>query len=307
MSNNLKKRALGKGLSALLQDNKTDITSSNAVTEVSSGVVGSVAMLQIAQIETNPFQPRTHFEEVALQELADSIGLHGIIQPVTVRKLGYDKYQLISGERRFRASQIAGLTEIPAYIRIANDQAMLEMALVENVQRENLDAIEIAISYKRLIDECDLTQEAVSEKVSKQRSTVTNYLRLLKLPEQIQLGLREQQISMGHARALINIENKDTQLAIFNTVVEQDLSVRDTEELVRETAKGSAIPGADINTKPTTKAAINTTTDINLSKELKNIFNKHAEVKRASNGKGKIVLPFYSEEEMKLFLNRLFK
>jgi ParB family chromosome partitioning protein len=305
-NNNLKKRALGKGLGALLQDSKTDITSSNAVSEVASGVVGSVAMLKISQIETNPFQPRTHFEEVALQELADSITLHGIIQPVTVRKLGYDKYQLISGERRFRASQLAGLTEIPAYIRIANDQAMLEMALVENVQRENLDAIEIAISYKRLIDECDLTQEAVSEKVSKQRSTVTNYLRLLKLPEEIQLGLRDQQISMGHARALINIENKETQLAIFNTIVDQDLSVRDTEELVRETAKG-ANTSADLSTKPSTKAAINTTTDINLSKELKNIFNKHAEVKRAANGKGKIVLPFYSEEEMKLFLNRLFK
>lgn len=307
MSNNLKKRALGKGLSALLQDNKTDITSSNAVTEVASGVVGSVAMLQIAQIETNPFQPRTHFEEVALQELADSITLHGIIQPVTVRKLGYDKYQLISGERRFRASQLAGLTEVPAYIRIANDQAMLEMALVENVQRENLDAIEIAISYKRLIDECDLTQEAVSEKVSKQRSTVTNYLRLLKLPEEIQLGLREQQISMGHARALINIENKETQLAIFNTIIEQDLSVRDTEELVRETAKGDSSAADILTAKPNTKSSINTSTDINLSKELKAIFNKHAEVKRAANGKGKIVLPFYSEEEMKLFLNRLFK
>jgi ParB family transcriptional regulator, chromosome partitioning protein len=305
-NNNLKKRALGKGLGALLQDSKTDITSSNAVTEVASGVVGSVAMLKISQIETNPFQPRTHFEEVALQELADSITLHGIIQPVTVRKLGYDKYQLISGERRFRASQLAGLTEVPAYIRIANDQAMLEMALVENVQRENLDAIEIAISYKRLIDECDLTQEAVSEKVSKQRSTVTNYLRLLKLPEEIQLGLREQQISMGHARALINIENKETQLAIFNTIVDQDLSVRDTEELVRETSK-SGNTNVDLTTKPTTKAAINTSTDINLSKELKVIFNKHAEVKRAANGKGKIVLPFYSEEEMKLFLNRLFK
>ena len=305
-NNNFKKRALGKGLSALLQDNKTDITSSNAVTEVSSGVVGSVAMLQISQIETNPFQPRTHFEEVALQELADSIALHGIIQPVTVRKLGYDKYQLISGERRFRASQLAGLTEVPAYIRIANDQAMLEMALVENVQRENLDAIEIAISYKRLIDESNLTQEAVSEKVSKQRSTVTNYLRLLKLPEDIQLGLRDQKISMGHARALINIENKDTQLAIFNTVLEQDLSVRDTEELVRETAKGG-VENTDLAIKPITKASVNTSTDINLSKELKAVFNKHAEVKRAANGKGKIILPFYSEEEMKLFLNRLFR
>ncbi|HRG58963.1 MAG TPA: ParB/RepB/Spo0J family partition protein [Bacteroidia bacterium] len=305
-NNNFKKRALGKGLSALLQDNKTDITSSNAVTEVASGVVGSVAMLQISQIETNPFQPRTHFEEVALQELADSIALHGIIQPVTVRKLGYDKYQLISGERRFRASQLAGLTEVPAYIRIANDQAMLEMALVENVQRENLDAIEIAISYKRLIDECNLTQEAVSEKVSKQRSTVTNYLRLLKLPDDIQLGLRDQKISMGHARALINIENKETQVAIFNTIIEQDLSVRDTEELVRETAKGSA-ENIDLIVKPASKTGVNTSTDVNLSKELKVIFNKHAELKRSSNGKGKIVLPFYSEEEMKLFLNRLFK
>jgi ParB family chromosome partitioning protein len=307
MSNsNFKKRALGKGLSALLQDNKTDITSSNAVSEVASGVVGSVAMLQISQIETNPFQPRTHFEEVALQELADSIALHGIIQPVTVRKMGYDKYQLISGERRFRASQLAGLTEVPAYIRIANDQAMLEMALVENVQRENLDAIEIAISYKRLIDECNLTQEAVSEKVSKQRSTVTNYLRLLKLPETIQFGLRDQKISMGHARALINIENKDTQIAIFNTIVEQDLSVRDTEELVRETSR-IGVENTDIVSKPHTKSAVNTTTDIHLSKELKAVFNKHAEVKRSSNGKGKIILPFYSEEEMKLFLNRLFK
>jgi ParB family chromosome partitioning protein len=307
MSNNTKKRALGKGLSALLEDNKTDITSSNTVTEISTAVVGSVAMLKISQIETNPFQPRTHFEEIALQELADSIALHGIIQPVTVRKMGYDKYQLISGERRYRASQLAGLTEVPAYIRIANDQAMLEMALVENVQRENLDAIEIAISYKRLIDECNLTQEAVSEKVSKQRSTVTNYLRLLKLPEQIQVGLKEQQISMGHARALINIDNKDTQLAIFHTIVEQDLSVRDTEELVRETAKGGATETTELKTQPKEKTAANTATDVTLSKELKAVFNKHAEVKRAANGKGKIILPFYSEQEMKLFLNRLFR
>lgn len=306
MSNNIKKRALGKGLSALLEDSKTDITSSTSVSELASGVVGSVAMLQISQIETNPFQPRTHFEEVALQELADSIALHGIIQPVTVRKMGYDKYQLISGERRYRASQLAGLKEVPAYIRIANDQAMLEMALVENVQRENLDAIEIAISYKRLIDECDLTQEAVSEKVSKQRSTVTNYLRLLKLPEEIQLGLREQKISMGHARALISIDNKETQIAIYNTIIEQDLSVRDTEELVRETAKGEN-SGAETTPKQKTKTTVNTSTDINLSKELKVIFNKHTELKRAANGKGKIVIPFYSEEEMKQFLNLLFK
>ncbi len=307
MSNNQKKRALGKGLSALLQDNKTDITSSHAVSEVSTEVAGSVAMLKISQIETNPFQPRTHFEEVALQELADSITLHGIIQPVTVRKMGYDKFQLISGERRFRASQLAGLSEIPAYIRIANDQAMLEMALVENVQRENLDAIEIAISYKRLIDECNLTQEAVSEKVSKQRSTVTNYLRLLKLPEEIQLGLKEQKITMGHARSLINIESRDTQIAIFHTILDQDLSVRDTEELVRETAKGSELEDLQIPVKKATKLGVNTTVDVKISNELKEIFNKNTELKKSTNGKGKIIIPFYSEEEMKIFLNHLFK
>src|SRR4051812_34249358 len=205
-----KKPALGRGLSALLENAKTDITTKNI--GENAAVVNSVATIRVQQIETNPFQPRTNFEETALQELSDSIRQHGIIQPITVRKLGYDKYQLISGERRFRASQLAGLTSVPAYIRIANDQGMLEMALVENIQRENLDAIEVAISYKRLIDECDLTQEQLSQKVSKQRSTITNYLRLLKLPVEIQLAIRNGDITMGHARALINIENADKQL-----------------------------------------------------------------------------------------------
>jgi ParB family chromosome partitioning protein len=181
---------------------------------------------------------------------------------------------------------------------------MLEMALVENVQRENLDPIEIAISYKRLIDECSLTQEAVSEKVSKQRSTVTNYLRLLKLPEEIQLGLREQLITMGHAKALISIEQISTQLAIFQSIIDQDLSVRDTEELVRETGKGSAVE--ILSTKNTSAGkGVNTTTDIALSKDLKSAFNKHAEVKRAANGKGKIVIPFYSDDELKMFLKKM--
>ncbi|MBA3971119.1 MAG: ParB/RepB/Spo0J family partition protein, partial [Bacteroidetes bacterium] len=185
-----KRNALGRGLSALLENANTDITSNQLEGEGKGKVVGAVANIEISCIETNPFQPRTHFEEDALNELAGSIKEHGIIQPITVRKLGYDKYQLISGERRFRASQLAGLTSVPAYIRIANDQAMLEMALVENIQRENLDAIEVAISYKRLIDECSLTQEQLSQKVSKQRSTITNYLRLLKLPVEIQLAIR---------------------------------------------------------------------------------------------------------------------
>src|SRR3954468_7298444 len=215
-----KKPALGRGLSALLENARTDITTKNIGDN--AAVVNSVSVIKIKNIETNPFQPRTNFEETALQELSDSIKQHGIIQPITVRKLGYDRYQLISGERRFRASQMAELTEIPAYIRIADDQEMLEMALVENIQREDLDPIEVALSYKRLIDECNLTQEQMSEKVGKQRSTVTNFLRLLKLPPAVQKALRDRDITMGHAKALIIIDNEDRQLAIFALALEQD-------------------------------------------------------------------------------------
>ena len=210
------KSALGRGLGALLENAKTDITTK--ATE-NAAVVGTIAMIPVKNIEANPFQPRTDFEETALQELVDSIKEHGIIQPVTVRKLGFDKYQLISGERRFRSSQLVGLKEIPAYVRIANDQAMLEMALVENIQRADLNPIEVALSYKRLIDECNITQEQLADKVSKQRSTVTNFLRLLKLPAELQLGLKDKLITMGHARALINIEDKDLQLALFAKAV----------------------------------------------------------------------------------------
>ena len=297
------RRALGKGLSALLSSNETDITSSvPAETGVSAPVLGSVSTISIAQIETNPFQPRTHFEEEALQELSDSIRDHGIIQPVTVRKLGYDKYQLISGERRFRASQLAGLTEIPAYIRVANDQAMLELALVENIQRENLDPIEVAISFKRLIDECELTQEALSMKVSKQRSTVTNFLRLLKLPAEIQMGLREMRITMGHAKALIGVENKEAQLAIYSTILEQDLSVRDTEELVRETAK-EEFRKSDKTTITVKKSLIKP--DKSLSKILQKAFNSRSEVRIAPNGKGRIIIPFTTAEELENFLKKM--
>jgi ParB family chromosome partitioning protein len=269
---------------------------------VSAPVLGSVSTISIAQIETNPFQPRTHFEEEALQELSDSIREHGIIQPVTVRKLGYDKYQLISGERRFRASQLAGLTEIPAYIRVANDQAMLELALVENIQRENLDPIEVAISFKRLIDECELTQEALSMKVSKQRSTVTNFLRLLKLPAEIQMGLREMRITMGHAKALIGVENKEAQLAIYSTILEQDLSVRDTEELVRETAK-EEFRKSEKTTITVKKSLIKP--DKSLSKILQKAFNSRSEVRIAPNGKGRIIIPFTTAEELENFLKKM--
>ncbi|MBC8464750.1 MAG: ParB/RepB/Spo0J family partition protein, partial [Bacteroidetes bacterium] len=228
-----KKRALGRGLSALLKNPETDITSSETTAETEK-TAGSISELSIHQIEVNPFQPRTEFDPEALEELSASIQQLGIIQPLTVRKLGYDKYQLISGERRFRASQLAGLTKVPAYIRIANDQEMLEMALVENIQREQLNAIEVALSYQRLMEECKLTQERMSERVGKKRSTVTNYLRLLKLPAEIQVGLRDGEISMGHARALINVSNIDTQINIYKDTIANGFSVRDVEQIVKD-------------------------------------------------------------------------
>lgn len=289
-----KKPALGRGLSALLENAKTDITTKQNGENVP--VVGTVANIKIKQIETNPFQPRTNFEELALQELSESIKQHGIIQPLTVRKLGYDKYQLISGERRFRASQMAGLTEVPAYIRIANDQAMLEMALIENIQREDLDPIEVALSYKRLIDECDLTQEQLSEKVSKQRSTVTNYLRLLKLPAEIQKALRDKDLTMGHARALINIENPDKQLAIFALALENNLSVRQIEEL----ARGEKVAFTPKTTRVEKPLAIE---DKQIAGKLEKIFNQSYQFKRNAKGGGQITLSFSNDQELEHILS----
>ena len=209
-----KKKALGRGLSALLSDNSSDIDNLEETPIVAAAPEPSGKMNEIllSEIETNPFQPRQHFDEVALLELSESIKVHGIIQPVTVRKLAANQYQLISGERRFQASKLAGLTSIPAYVRLADDQQMLEMALIENIQRENLNPIEIALSYQRLIFECNLKQEELGDRVGKNRSTVTNYLRLLKLPPDIQIALRDNRLSMGHARAIINIENPESQL-----------------------------------------------------------------------------------------------
>ncbi|MGE0567800.1 MAG: ParB/RepB/Spo0J family partition protein [Bacteroidia bacterium] len=284
-----KKPALGRGLSALLENAKTDITTRH----VGEGapVVNSVSTIKISDIETNPFQPRSNFEEQALKELSESIKQHGIIQPLTVRKLGYDKYQLISGERRFRASQMAGLKEVPAYIRVADDQAMLEMALVENIQREDLDPIEVSLSYKRLIDECNLTQEQLSEKVGKQRSTVTNFLRLLKLPAPIQKALRDRELTMGHAKAIINIDNEDRQLAIFALAIEQELSVRQIEELAR---------GEKLKFKPKTKKVDKPLSieDKEVTKKLDAIFNKSYAFKRSANGKGKLTISFNNDTEL---------
>jgi len=289
------KSALGRGLGALLENAKTDITTK---TIENAAVVGTIAMIPVKNIEANPFQPRTDFEEASLLELVDSIKEHGIIQPVTVRKLGFDKYQLISGERRFRASQISGLKEIPAYVRIANDQAMLEMALVENIQRQDLNPIEVAVSYKRLIDECNITQEQLADKVSKQRSTVTNFLRLLKLPAEIQLGLKDKTLSMGHARALINIEDKDLQLALFAKAVEENLSVREIEDLAKY---GKVHTKVKVKTQQP-KAPLSLS-DKKINEKLVTIFNQSVKFNRSNTGKGNITLSFSNDTELEHILS----
>jgi len=298
MSSNIKKRsALGKGLSALLENADTDITSKSN----NSGPVGSVSMLPIESIEANPFNPRSTFEKSALEELSQSISIHGIIQPLTVRKLGRDKYQLISGERRFRASQMAGLKEVPAYIRVANDQTMLEMALVENIQREDLNAIEVALSYSRLIEECNLTQDQLSQKIAKSRSSITNHLRLLKLPADIQASVRDNVISMGHARALVSAGDESLQMAIFNRVVEDGLSVRDAESLIRE---GYVEPRETaVKHSKTGKAVSVSDSQYTFKEHLSDRLSTKIEIKKSSNGSGKIVLNFNSEVD----LNRIIE
>lgn len=285
-----KKRGLGKGLSALLENTDTDITTRSA-NKNHSGSLGGVSELPLSSIETNPFQPRTHFEKEALRELSESIKAHGIIQPVTVRKMGNDSYQLISGERRFKAAQLAELEEIPCYVRVADDQSMLEMALVENIQREELDAVEVAISFQRLIDECSLTQEQLSERMGKKRTTVTNYLRLLKLPAEIQLAIRDRKISMGHARALINVEDPKKRLNIFRKVIEENLSVRHVEELVRKLVEA---PGTTTS-KTSTSLSFQET---KLRDDLKEKFGKHVTLSRDASGRGKIVIPYATESEL---------
>ena len=295
MAKATKKQALGRGLSALLKDPQNDIKS--AEDKNADKLVGHIVELELKAIEVNPFQPRTSFNEESLRELASSIRELGVIQPITVRKLDYNKYQLVSGERRFRASKLVGLETIPAYIRIANDQESLEMALVENIQRQDLDPIEISLSYQRLIDEINLTQEQLSERVGKNRSTIANYLRLLKLDPIIQTGMRDGFLSMGHGRALINIEDPQVQLEIYEKILANSLSVRDTEKLVRELQEG----------KPESKAATSAPTvsrDIKKSiKEFSDRLGAKVDVKVSKKGNGKLIIPFKSEED----LNRLKK
>lgn len=288
----LKKRSgLGRGLGALLEDSEE-----NLMPAKSKGIQNSISEIPLERIEANPWQPRTEFDEESLDELANSIKVQGIIQPITVRELSGNEFQLISGERRLQASKRAGLKSIPAYVRTADDQQMLEMALIENIQRENLNAMEVALSYQRLLSECDLKQEELGDRVGKNRTTVNNYLRLLKLPPAIQSSLRNGKISMGHARALVSIENVDAQLDIFKKVIQQDLSVRKVEELVRSSGKTEATPAPEGNVDPEIR---------NLQTKLSSHFGTKISLKSNEKNKGEIKIPFTSTEDLNRILELL--
>lgn len=290
-----KKKALGRGLEAILQSPDTDITSK----DISGNyVVGAIAEMEVSKIDANPFQPRTVFDEEELTELSHSIKEQGIVQPLTVRKIGYDKYQLIAGERRLRAAKIAGLTTVPCFIRVANDEQMLEMALIENIHRKDLNAIEIAISYQRLMEECKLTQEKLSDKVGKKRATISNYIRLLKLPAEIQLAIKDEKLSMGHARAIINLDDHNQQISLMREIINKGLSVRQVEKAVANTPESSprSRPDKVVPEKYIEAGSL-------LSREL----NAQVTVRANNKGKGSIVIPFTSEEEFEFVLSRLVK
>lgn len=298
----VKKGGLGRGLSALLNNAETDITVSG---EYRAG--SGVHFIDLNDIEANPFQPRTEFEQKALEELSESIKIHGLIQPVTVRKMGYDKYQLISGERRTRASILAGLKKIPAYIRVANDQEMLEMALIENIQRENLNPIEVSLSYKRLLEECNLKQEELGERVGKDRSTVSNYLRLLKLPDEVQKALQVNSISMGHAKALLGVEDSDEQLVLFHRIENEHLSVRGTEQIVKQSKEAhSATAENDTATKKEESKVQNNLSEEVITKydNLKELLEAKISI-RQKGKKGEIIIPYTDEEDLERILNIL--
>lgn len=293
-----KRNALGRGLSALLNDSESVNQNQNnnnqknnvsASPEVNS--LGSINEIKLSEIEVNPFQPRTDFDQEALLELADSIKVQGIIQPITVRRLNANSYQLISGERRFRASKIAGLTQIPAYVRSANDQQMLEMALIENIQRENLNSIEVAISLQRMIEECNLKQDELGDRVSKNRSTVSNYLRLLKLPPAIQVSIRENEITMGHAKALITIDDPAKQIFIHQHIIKEGLSVRKTEELVR------SMQQAPVKKEGKQPEPISFQVQ-KIQDDLASKFSTRVKLKIGDQGRGTIEIPFLSESDL---------
>ncbi|MDF4222937.1 MULTISPECIES: ParB/RepB/Spo0J family partition protein [Maribacter] len=291
MAKATKKQALGRGLSALLKDPENDINT--ASDKNADKVVGNIIELDLEHIEVNPFQPRSNFNDENIKELAASIKELGVIQPITVRKLGFNEYQLVSGERRYRASKLLGLETIPAYIRIANDQESLEMALVENIQRQDLDPIEIALSYQRLIDEINLTQERLSERVGKKRSTIANYLRLLKLDPIIQTGMRDGFLTMGHGRALVNIDKKQDQISLYEKIIFDNLSVRDTESAVKA-YHADDVPTDEVVKKVNKEASVFVRKGI---KELTEALSVKVDIKSADNARGKITIPFKSQEE----------
>ncbi|MFH1297642.1 MAG: ParB/RepB/Spo0J family partition protein [Bacteroidota bacterium] len=290
-----KKKALGRGLSALLEGSELE----EAPREVQvNQLIGSVAMIPVEDIEANPYQPRTDFDRAELADLAMSIQHQGIIQPVTLRKLGNDRFQMIAGERRIKAARVAGLTEVPAYIRVANDEQMLEMALVENIQREDLNPIEVGISFQRLMEECQIKQEELSQRVGKDRSTISNYVRLLKLPAEIQIAIREKKITMGHARALITLENTSAQIRIFNQILAKDLSVREVESLVRSAHTQPSSPSSKTTTELPPEFSV-------LRERLNTRLNTLVKLQVNRNGAGTITIPFRSEEELKQIFARL--
>ncbi len=289
--NTTRKSALGKGLGALID---------GVEKEVLDRKVEANLQIDINSIDNNPFQPRSRFDAQALEELAASIRQVGIVQPLTVRETGDGRFQLIAGERRLRAARMAGLTHVPAYIRTADDTAMLEMALVENIQREDLDAVEVAISYQRLIEECSLTQEQLSDRVGKQRSTVSNYLRLLRLPAEIQLGIRNKSLSMGHARTLVNIEDPQKQINVFYHIIEEDLSVRATEDLVRHIQTE-----ASKDSSKTDKRKKLTREYEELSDQMTKLFGAEVQFRINEKGRGKIVIPFGNSDEMERIIGLL--
>jgi ParB family transcriptional regulator, chromosome partitioning protein len=289
-----KRSGLGKGLSALLSSESIELTEKGDFK-----ALGEVAVIPISQIEANPFQPRTEFEAQALNELAESIKIHGIIQPITLRKMGYEKYQLISGERRTRAAILAGLNALPAYVRLANDQDMLEMALIENIQRENLNAVEIALSYKRLMEECDLKQDELGERVGKDRSTVANYVRLLKLPDEIQAAIKNTEISMGHARCIAGLKSPEEQLELYQIISSEGLSVRATEQLIKQNAQ---------HAKPTKKSTDKTQFASQYSEifeTFKPKINSKISLKTGANNRAQLVINIQNEAELQEILSKL--
>ncbi len=296
----VKKMELSKGMAALLRDIDVEVNKSpEAAAEVVRELSHSTAMIHVEQIEVNPWQPRYDFDETALSELSESIKIHGLIQPITVRRMAANQYQLVSGERRLRASKLAELTEIPAYVRIANDQEMLEMALVENIQREELNPIEVAATYQRLMKECNLTHDKLAERVAKNRSTVTNMMRLLKLPPDIQQSIKDRKITTGHAKVLVSIDDFAYRSALHIQIIEKRLSVREVEELVKNDA-ASKLKSKLKKTTPSVLPNLRPVVD-----NLNAFFGSKIQFKRKDNGSGQIVVNFKSDEELNRILDKI--